>query len=317
MTDDTDMIAAKVVSRRPLTPSITEFTLVREGGGALPPYDAGSHITVRTPAGPVRRYSLVGAGDPSPESYVIAVKREHESRGGSQSMHDDVSEGTVLEIEPPKNEFPLKQAQKYLLIAGGIGVTPIYSMARHLEEQGKDFSIIYCTRSASDTAYREEMKERFGSRLKLHHDDGNPDSVYDFWDHFAEIRNMHVYCCGPKPLMEEIKSISGHWPEGRVNFEDFKPVDVVRPEDRPFEVELARSSRTIAVPADRTILEALRESGLRTPSSCESGTCGTCKTGLISGEPDHRDMVLMDDEKDRFVMICVSRAKEGKLVLDL
>lgn len=317
MADETGLIAVTVAKKRAITPSIAEFTLERQDGGALPSYSAGAHITVQTPAGPTRRYSLIGAGEDAPEQYVIAVKREPDSRGGSRSMHEDVGEGSRIGIEPPENDFPLKEAPAYLLIAGGIGITPIYAMAQQLEEQGKRFNIIYCTRDAGETAYRDEMKERFGPLLKLHHDGGDPEKLYDFWDHFAEIRNMHVYCCGPKPLIEEIKSISGHWPEGRVNFEDFRPVEVVRPEDVPFEVELARSGRTITVPADRSILEAVRDSGVRTSSSCESGTCGTCKTALIAGEPEHRDMVLMDDEKDRFVMICVSRAKSGRLVLDL
>ena len=117
--------------------------------------------------------------------------------------------------------------------------------------------------------------------------------------------------------MEEIKAVSGHWPEGRVHFEDFKPIDVVRDDDVAFEVELAKSGGTITVPEDRSILEALRDAGHATVSSCESGTCGTCKTRLISGEVDHRDMVLMDHEKDDTIMICVSRAASGKLVLDL
>ena len=232
-------------------------------------------------------------------------------------MHELALVGTVLTVEPPENNFPLKQANRYLLIAGGIGVTPIYAMASKLASDGKDFAIIYCSRSPADAAYLDEMQKAFGNRLHVHHDGGDPNNAYDFWDHFVEIRNMHVYCCGPKPLMDAIQSISGHWPEGRVNFEDFKPVDVVRANDAPFEVELARSARSIVVPADKSILEAIRESGVRTTSSCESGTCGSCKCRLVAGDVDHRDMVLMDDEKDDFIMICVSRAKSGGLILDL
>jgi phthalate 4,5-dioxygenase reductase component len=317
MSGAVELLATTVVRKRMLTASICELALERPDGGELPAYTAGAHITVCTPAGPMRRYSLVGAGEDEPRRYVIAVKRECQSRGGSASIHDDVVEGGGLRLQPPQNDFPLKAAQRYLLIAGGIGITPIYAMAQRLAADGKDFSIVYCTRTAEDTAYREEMRQRFGTRLKLHHDDGDPAKVYDFWDHFAEVRSMHVYCCGPRPMMEEIKSISGHWPEGRVTFEDFKPVEAVRADDVAFDVELARSGRTIAVPADRSILEALRDSGIRTPSSCESGTCGTCKTRLLAGEPDHRDMVLMDDEKGSFIMVCVSRAKSGSLVIDL
>ncbi len=313
---DSDLFAMKVAGRRRLTPSISEFTLESADGRVLPDFGAGAHITVRTPSGAMRRYSLIGSGK-SPKTYVIAVKREAQSRGGSISMHAEAQEGATLLVAPPENDFELREAPKYLLIAGGIGVTPIYSMAQQLEAEGKDYSIIYCTRCAEDTAYLEEMREAFGERIHFHHDDGDPAKIYDFWDHVEEPQALNVYCCGPQPLMEEIKSISGHWPEGRVNFEDFKPVEVVRADDVAFDVGLARSGKTVTVPKDRSILETVREAGVKTVSSCESGTCGSCRTGLIAGDVDHRDMVLMDDEKDRNIMICVSRAKSGNLVLDL
>ena len=264
----------------------------------------------------MRRYSLVNDGT-DPEVYKIALKREINGRGGSMSMHDDAQEGTELQVEVPENTFELTDAKNYLLIAGGIGVTPIYAMSQQLLREFKPFEVIYCTRGEADTAFLEEMKSTLGDRLTLHHDGGDPEAVFDFWDHFEEPKDMKVYCCGPQPLIDEIEAISGHWPEGRVIFEDFKPVEVVRADDKPFEVKLEKSGITIEVPADRSILEALRESGVPTVSSCESGTCGTCKTRLVSGKVDHRDMVLMDEEKDSYVMICVSRAEEGDLVLDL
>lgn len=311
------LIQSKVAARRAIAAGIEEFVLEPVGGGWLPPFEAGAHITVKTPSGAMRRYSLVGPGEEKPERYVIAVKREPESRGGSASMHAQAGVGSELAIEPPENSFPLGEAPAYLLIAGGIGITPIYAMAQALVARGKPFELIYCARSATETAYAEELAALCGSALTLHHDGGDPEKIYDFWDHFAEPRNMHVYCCGPHPLMEEIKGISGHWPEGRVNFEDFKPVEIVRADDEPFEVELVRAGRTVSVPADRSILEALRDAGFRTVSSCESGTCGTCKTGLLAGDADHRDMVLMEEEKADRIMICVSRSRGGRLVLDL
>ena len=312
-----DDLKMRVAARRDLTAHICEFMLVPVDEGAeLPSFDPGSHITIETPSGAMRRYSLVNDGT-APDHYRIAVKREPDSRGGSASMHDDAPEGTELRVAPPENDFPLSDAPEYLLICGGIGVTPIYAMAYHLRKQGKPFRIIYCTRTKEDTAYHDEMVEAFGDDLTIHHDNGDEDQVYDFWDHFEEPRKMNVYCCGPAPLMEEIESISGHWPEGRINFEDFKPVDVVREDDQSFEVELRKSSKTLTVSADRSVLETLREAGIATVSSCESGTCGTCKTRLIEGDVDHRDMVLMDEEKSDYIMICVSRAKQGGLVLDL
>lgn len=306
----------RVTGKRILTPAICEFTFASHDAGPLPEFIPGAHITVETPSGAMRRYSLVNNGE-TPDRYVIAVKCEPASRGGSRSMHEQVEIDTVLNIQPPENSFPLGDAPRYLLIAGGIGVTPIYAMAKHLAKRGKPFQVIYCTRSAEETAYLDEMNIAFSSALQVHHDFGDPNKVYDFWDHFAEPQATYVCCCGPKPLMDEIKAISGHWPEGRVNFEDFKPVEVVRPNDTAFDVTLKKSGRTITVPADRTILETLREAGLKVASSCESGTCGSCKSGLIAGDVDHRDMVLMEDEKLTRIMICVSRAHSGRLVLDL
>ncbi|MEX2519894.1 MAG: PDR/VanB family oxidoreductase [Paracoccaceae bacterium] len=311
-----DMFTVKVAARRELTPQVREFILEPVGGATLPGFTAGAHVTVKTPSGAMRRYSLINDGT-EPESYTIAVKREPQSRGGSISMHEAATPGAELSISAPENSFGLGEAPEYLLIAGGIGVTPIYAMANELERQGKSFRIIYCARGAGDAAYLDDMIAAFGDRLAVHHDEGDPDRVYDFWDHFEEPQKLRVYCCGPKPLMEEIQAISGHWPEGWVNFEDFKPVEVVRAEDAAFDVELTRSGRSVRVPEDRSILEALRDAGLQTVSSCESGTCGTCKCKLLAGEVDHRDMVLMDDEKSDHIMICVSRAKSGGLVLDL
>ena len=311
-----DALKMTVAERRQLTEHICEFTLAPADGSKLQSFTAGAHITVETPSGAMRRYSLVNDGT-NPEVYKIALKREIHGRGGSMSMHDDAQEGTELQVEVPENTFELTDAKNYLLIAGGIGVTPIYAMSQQLLREFKPFEVIYCTRGEADTAFLEEMKSTLGDRLTLHHDGGDPEAVFDFWDHLEEPKDMKVYCCGPQPLIDEIEAISGHWPEGRVIFEDFKPVEVVRADDKPFEVKLEKSGITIEVPADRSILEALRESGVPTVSSCESGTCGTCKTRLVSGKVDHRDMVLMEEEKDSYVMICVSRAEEGDLVLDL
>ncbi|MDU8945722.1 PDR/VanB family oxidoreductase [Ovoidimarina sediminis] len=307
-------MALTVTGRKELAKDICEFTLARDDGAVLPSFTAGAHITVETPGGAMRRYSLLNDGS-APTSYVIAVKREANSRGGSASMHADVREGTVLNVDPPENEFELVEAPKYLLIAGGIGITPILSMARHLSAEGKAFRLIYCTRTPEETAYLDEVSSF--PTATVHHDNGDIDDFYDFWDHFEKPGAEHVYCCGPAPLMEEIKALSGHWTEGRVHFEDFAGVDVVREDDVPFTVTIASTGREIEVPADRSILEALRDAGEKTVSSCESGTCGTCKCRLIEGEADHRDLVLMDEEKDDYIMICVSRAKSGDLVVDL
>lgn len=304
-----------VTERRMLTPEIAEFRLADPEGGLLDPFTPGAHVTVETPSGAMRRYSLVNPGA-APSHYVIAVKREPESRGGSASMHAALEVGDRIAVAPPENDFPLVDAPRYLLIAGGIGITPIYAMACELSRRGVPFRLIYCTRGPEATAYLEEIAG-LGPDVHIHHDGGDPDAMYDFWDHLATPGPEHVYCCGPAPLMEEIRALSGHWPEGRIHFEDFKPVEVVRADDVPFRVTLAGTGESFEVPADRTILETLRAAGVQTVSSCESGTCGTCKTRLVSGAADHRDMVLMDEERNRFIMICISRSSGGDLVLDL
>lgn len=313
MPDTLDMIVSNC---RDLTPLIREYVLKPVSDARLPAADPGAHIAVKTPSGAWRQYSLVDPTE-APDHYRIAVKREAAGRGGSASIHEGWSTGTAVTIQPPSNDFAVGDAPKYLLIAGGIGVTPIYSMAQALVGDGADVRMIYCTRSLVDTAYGSELEALLGDRLTLHHDGGDLDQVYDFWDHFAEPQMMHVYCCGPGPLMEEIGDISGHWPEGRVNFEDFVGIEAAREDDTAFEIRLEKSGTTLEVPSDRSILETLREVGKIVPSSCESGTCGTCKCGLVSGDVDHRDMVLMDEEKTDHIIICVSRAKAGALVIDL
>lgn len=298
-----------IVAIRPLTSEITEYRFARPDGGVLPEFTPGAHITVTTPAGANRRYSLVNAGD-EPSEYVIAVKREQLSRGGSQSMHEDAVIGMSLEVTPPENSFPLVSASRYLLIAGGIGVTPIVAMSRALAERGAQFEVVYCTRSAALTAYADELRAIAGSRLTIHHDQGDPSQVFDFWDHFATPSATHVYCCGPKPLMEEIQAISGHWPAQQIHFEDFKPIEVTRAVDQPFEVCLASTGQVFQVPNNRSILETLRSAGVRVPSSCESGTCGSCRMQLVAGEVEHRDYVLIGPERESYIMVCVSRGRD-------
>jgi len=321
-----EKLQMRVVQRREVADDIVEFKLGSDDNGPLEPVNAGAHITVATPSGAMRRYSIVnpsspsdhsGHSDPDIDHYVIAVKKDAASRGGSVSMHEALQEGDSIDVEPPQNDFPLSEAPEYLLIAGGIGVTPIYSMARQLSTQNKPFLLIYCVRSANEAAYLDELRDLCGEQLLLHEDGGDAERVFDFWDLFETPGKAHVFCCGPQGLMEEIRAISGHWPEKSIHFEDFKPIEVVRQDDSAFDVVLAKQNLTLEVPADRTILETLRDAGITVPSSCESGTCGTCKCNLLEGTADHRDSVLMDDEKSDHIMICVSRAREGSLVLDL
>ena len=289
------------------------FELRDAAGGELPAFSAGSHVTLRVPNGLLRKYSL--CNDPAePDRYVIAVKREVFGRGGSESLIRDLAVGSEIAVSAPVNNFALaKSAAGHLFVAGGIGITPIMAMIRHLAANGGRFSLYYCTRSPAATAFRDALAA-FGRQVVLHHDGGDLARALDLWS-ILEKPKGQLYCCGPRGLMQAVRDMTGHWSPAAVHFESF--VDAApRPDDKPFTVRLARSGETIEVPVGTTILAALRARGLDVPSSCESGTCGTCRTRLIAGEADHRDLVLADDERATNIMLCVSRAHSDELVID-
>jgi phthalate 4,5-dioxygenase reductase component len=307
----------RIADRAEIARGIHRFTLVPAAGGALPPFTAGAHLTIAVPNGMRRRYSL--CSDPAETGfYEIAVKREEAGRGGSASLCDAARVGDVLAASAPRNDFPLgARAGGFLFIAGGIGITPIRSMIHALADDPRPWKLVYLTRSREMTAFAQELAAE-GPRVVLHHDGGDPERGFDLWPLLEKPGNRQVLCCGPRGLMEAVRDMTGHWPASAVQFEDFGAgVAAVRPEDVAFTVRLARSGREVAIPADRSILETLREAGLSLPSSCESGTCGTCRTRLLEGEAEHRDLVLEEADRARAIMICVSRARGGTLVLDL
>lgn len=294
------------------------FELRDPGDGELPQFTAGAHLTVRSPNGSLRKYSL--CNDPAErERYVIGVKRDPAGRGGSVDLVDNVRAGDTIEVSLPHNAFELApRAQSFILIAGGIGITPVISMARTLNREGRRYKLYYLTRSAEATAFREELAgEDFRGRVVLHHDGGDPRESYDLWPVLEKPSAAHVYCCGPRPLLEAVRDMTGHWPAAAIHFESFADAGAAqKPDDRTFAVILAQSGMRIEVPPGVSILEAMRARGFDAPSSCESGTCGTCRTRLVAGEADHRDLVLMDDEKLSQIMICVSRAVTPEIVID-
>ena len=315
-----------VRGRETVAEAIVEFTLALADDGELPAFDPGAHITLCTPAGLLRKYSLI---NPPAERirYVIAVRRDATGRGGSVSMTDALTTGARIEVSNPENAFPLERnAKRYLLIAGGIGITPILGIIRHLrgrESEGKTtpaFRLIYLTRSPADTAYRDELTaDLLRPLVTLHHDHGNPGEAFDPWPLLERpVAGTHVYCCGPRGLMDAVRDMTGHWPETSIHFESFGVGDATMFEaNQPFAIHLARSGATIEVAADQTALEALRAHGCRVMSSCEAGSCGTCRTTYLSGDVEHRDLVLAEGEKDDQIMVCVSRARGGVLELDL
>jgi phthalate 4,5-dioxygenase reductase subunit len=317
------MMMLRVDRRRDIAQGIVLFDLVPEGGAApLPAFDAGAHVVVMTPAGLTRRYSLCNRPGER-HRYQIAVKREAQGLGGSRSLCDQVHEGDLLPVGSPENCFALDaQARRFLFVAGGIGITPIIAMVRSLEGGSRPFELVYCTRSPESTAFLDDLRTpELASRCRLHHDHGDPGQALGFAEVLAESPpGTHLYCCGPAPLMQSVRSSSRHWPAGTVHFEDFgsRPaIATATPaRDQPFIVRLARSGLEIPVDPGTSILQALRARGLPAPSSCESGTCGACRTPLLDGVAEHRDYVLDEDATDE-IMICVSRSRSPLLVLDL
>jgi vanillate O-demethylase ferredoxin subunit len=301
---------------------ICSFELVDPDGQALPPFAAGSHIDVHLPDGLVRQYSL--ANDPrDTHRYLIAVLRDANSRGGSIGMHA-LQVGTQITISDPKNHFALAHGARHsILVAGGIGITPILSMAERLAHVGASFELHYCTRSAERTAFAERIRSAtFADRAHLHHDDGPPDRKFDARAAIGEPRDdVHLYVCGPTGFMDWVLGTAHElgWPDTRLHREYFAGVATPSVNDGAFEVQLASSGAVIRVAPDQSVVAALAEAGVSIAVSCEQGVCGTCLTRVIEGTPDHRDMYLTPEEQarsDQFTPCC-SRARTPRLVLDL
>jgi phthalate 4,5-dioxygenase reductase component len=317
---DAREIGLTVHKKEQIAEDIYLFELRAADNSELPAFTAGSHITVKAPSGQSRRYSLCNDSSER-DRYVIAVKREGSGRGGSISVNDQLQEGDSVTIEPPANDFQLSKTdpKTFLFIAGGIGIAPIRAMILHCLRQGKtDFRLYYFTRSPEAMAFRQEFSApEFQGKVVLHHDQGDPNQAYDLWPVLEEQKGAHLYCCGPSALMDAVRDMTGHWTDSSVHFEDFVGASAVRADDTSFHVRLARSGKTYEVAPGISILDTLRKNGHVLPSSCESGTCGTCRTVFVEGEPDHRDLVLSDKEKESEIMICVSRAKSSALTLDI
>jgi phthalate 4,5-dioxygenase reductase subunit len=314
--DAPDPLRLRVARSERAAEGIQLFELRHPDGSELPAFTPGAHLSVRVPSGALRNYSLCN-DCAERDRYVIAVKRDEAGRGGSVSLVDGLKPGDDAEVSHPRNLFELDaRAPGYIFVAGGIGITPILSMLHAVRRAGKPFRLFYLTRNAAGTAFHAELSG--ADDILIHHDEGVPENAYDLWPVFEEPTRAHIYCCGPRPLMDAVRDMTGHWPDKAVHFEDFGS-DLVRPraDDVPFRIQLGRDGAVLEVPVGVTILEVLRAHGRATASSCESGTCGTCRTAYLDGEVDHRDLVLAPAERRRALMVCVSRAKGGTLVLDL
>ena len=300
------------------------FELVSANGTPLPSFTPGSHINVHVDEGLVRQYSL--CNDPGESGrYLIAVKHAADSRGGSRAMHEGVAEGDVMSIGIPKNHFPLdRSAEHHVLLASGIGITPLICMARHLLSRGASFELHSFTRSIEHTAFHGELSEpKFRGKVSFHYA-VEPDRLHDTLKHLLWRRpeNAHLYLCGSKRFMSLVEDVAAaHWPPEAIHAEYFGADPMAGAGVRkPFEITLARSGGTYTVPASKSIINVLREEAIcGITTSCEQGVCGTCLTGVLAGIPDHRDAFLSEAERSagQKMLPCVSRAKSERLVLDL
>ncbi|MEX0923738.1 MAG: PDR/VanB family oxidoreductase [Rhodovibrionaceae bacterium] len=310
---------AEITAVKSETPEIKVFVLEPRDRSLLAKIEPGAHIDISV-GGHLRQYSLCN-GPEDREFFLIAVKKEPESRGGSRAMHETLSVGDWLEIGPPRNNFRLALgAQASFLLAGGIGITPLLSMARHLQCRGAPYRLLYFARSREQAAFFEElssekMREKAAILLGL--------DAAATRGHLAEVlrrpaEGTHVYACGPQPFLEAVRAqTDGRWPSAQVHFEYFQAQEKsADPGDRTFKVKLASSGEIFEIPPGKTIAKVLAENGIAVEVSCEQGICGTCLTGVLQGLPDHRDE-LLDDDVDDLMALCVSRAKSDLIVIDL
>ncbi|MBL8351969.1 MAG: oxidoreductase [Burkholderiaceae bacterium] len=302
---------------------ICSFELAAADGHPLPAFSAGAHVDVLLPGGLTRQYSL--CNDPAEtHRYQLGVLRDAASRGGSKAMHDLVQEGQTLQISAPKNHFPLAHgARRSLLLAGGIGITPILCMAERLAITGAAFELHHCTRSRERTPFVERIRgSSFAARTHWHFDDGDAAQKLDIGALLALPREgEHVYVCGPKGFMDAVLGAArgAGWPEAQLHYEFFGAAPVASDGDAAFEVQLASSGRVVVVPPGQSVVKALAAAGVEVLTSCEQGVCGTCLTRVLEGQPDHRDQYLTPEEQaacDQFLPCC-SRARSARLVLDL
>ena len=300
------------------TPNIKKFVFNLMGDEDWS-WTAGSHIRILLPTNGDRAYSLLRLNELTKAQIAIGVLLEEDSTGGSNYMHS-LKIGDKVTAVPPQNNFELvNKASHHMLIAGGIGITPILSMAADLAKENKKFNLHYAGRSKDALAFVTEVAEICGDQMQLHYDDDESSLNIEHILKKAPI-NSHVYICGPSGLIEAIKNraLELNWDSSRIHFELFK-TDTSSNENTAFEIEIHKTGQVIQVKADQSIIGALEGAGLDLLYDCQRGDCGICQCDVISGEPDHRDIILTDEEKasNTIMQICVSRAKSKRLVIDI
>ena len=304
-----------VAERRAQAEGVVALVLADPSGRPLPAWEPGAHLDVLLPDGQERQYSLCGT---DPRTWQVSVLRARDSRGGSAWLHDGLREGDRLHVRGPRNRFPLVAAERYAFVAGGIGITPVVAMVRALEARGHTaWTLAYGGRSRATMAYLDEL-EPLGDRVAV-----VPEDTHGLIDLSAALGppavGTAVYGCGPEPMLAALERTCRSWPPGALHVERFAPVEVDASGDREFEVVAVRSGLTVSVPAGESVLQVLEDQGVAVPTSCGEGVCGTCETVVLEGEVDHRDAVLTEAEQatNTVMMVCCSRARGDRLVLDL
>ena len=280
-------------------------------------FDAGSHIDLHLPNGLVRQYSLLNEGEQ--HRYMVGVKLDRQSRGGSRFMHDDLRVGAVLQVSLPRNNFPLiEDAEHTILVAGGIGITPIAAMAKRLESIGKTWELHYAVRTREEACFLEDLNQE---KINLHVDAEHHGTPMDIARILLKARiDAHVYCCGPGPMLDAFEVHAKGRPSANIHVERFSAVDITtKPSNKGYRIKLQKAELEFFVEPGQTMLEVLRQNGVEVSTSCEQGICGSCETGVVSGIPEHRDSLLSDVEKasNKVIMVCCSGSKSDLLVLDL
>lgn len=305
-----------VTARRVVATDVVLLELRHADGAALPTWTPGAHIDLLLPGDMVRQYSLTG--DPTDATrWLVAILKE-DGRGGSRWVHDSLDEGHRIRVRGPRNHFPLAEGDRYHFVAGGIGITPIAAMARQAEARGAQWRLTYCGRDRAGMALVDEVLAFGGDRVELRiSGEGTRADLRTLVQEITE--GARLYACGPARLLEGLESACAAAGRPAPRVEHFTPKEFDTSSDEAFEVEVASTGQVLQVPADRSILEVLRDAGIPTVASCEEGTCGTCETGILEGVPEHRDNVLTPEEQaeNDFMMVCVSRCRSERLVLDV
>ena len=307
----------RVTGKETVAEGVVTLELASPSGLRLRDWAPGAHIDLVLPNGMTRQYSLCGDRW-DPFTYRVGVLREEVGRGGSAFVHDELAVGDVVGVGGPRNNFAVVPSEQYLFVAGGIGITPLLPMVRQADLLGADWRLLYGGRRRAHMAFLDELTE-FGERVQARPQDEC--GLLDLPAFLGAPRpGVRIYSCGPAPLLAAMETACAGWPPHTLRTERFTAAELGGPvRSAPFEVELARTGRTVSVPPGTTVLEAVATVGVEVLSSCRQGICGTCETTVLAGVPDHRDALLDDAERraNDCMFICVSRASSDRLVLDL